>query len=224
MLETEVKTVEGVKTGEVKTDTQTAGKVDARKPTEAGDLDPLLKLLMKRLKRLIRDAGLTLEDVEALQETADRVKELNEKIEKLERQIKALQEQVDEEREKVKGILDELNENEALRQTLEALGIIDRETLNVILKGYGKRARCRIPTKYVVFKGERFNSVSAFLRALADRGLIELPSSKYNPKRYLEAWVKKHGFSIKETATEITIITPDEIDAEEEKPTEEKKA
>ena len=178
----------------------------------------LLSLLMKRLKRLLETSGLTVEDIERLSETTEVIKEKKQKIEELQKQIRQIEEEINKEKEKINDVISELRDNQNLRLALISLDLVGEDELKLIIGDIYKRdkkTKTKRSKKYLIFEGERFNSITAFLETLQKKGLIELPNSKYNPKRYLESWVKQNGYTITETETEITINTPKQEEKED---------
>jgi len=171
----------------------------------------LLELLTKRLKRLLKTANLTLDDINDLMEVSEVIKEKKQKIEELQKQIRQIEEEINKEKEKINDVISELRENNNLRLALISLDLLNEDELKLIIGDIYKRdkkTKTKRSKKYLIFEGERFNSITAFLETLQKKGLIELPNSKYNPKRYLESWAKQNGYTITETETEITINAP----------------
>jgi len=224
MVETEVKPFSGVDQKETKTtidNYEKKGKEDIKKlhskpiATKSEDIRDietfdkrLLNLLLKRLKRLLESADLTIDDINALMEVSETIKEKKAQIEELQEKIRKIQEEIEKEKEKVKDTIETLRDNENLRLALISLDLLDEEALKLIIGDIYKKETKRgtkKARKYLIFEGERFNSITAFLETLQKKGLIELPESKYNPKRYLESWAKQNGYIIEETETEIMI-------------------
>jgi len=245
MVETEVKPFSGVDQKETKTtidNYEKKGKEDIKKlhskpiTTKSEDIKELetvdkrlLSLLLKRLKKLLESADITLEDIERLQRTSEVIKEKKQKMDELEEKIKKIRGEIEREKEKIGDIIYTLRENESLRLTLISLDLLDEEALKLIIgEIYNPRKTQKGGKKYVEFESLRFDSITAFLKFLKKKGLIELPNSKYNPKRYLESWVNQNGYTIREEGDIIFIEKPkakEEPQKEEDnKPKEDNKA
>ena len=243
MVETEVKTQPTIlETAQVDKRQEDKGKEDIKKlhsrqiATKSEDIkeletvdNRLLSLLLKRLKRLLESADITLEDIERLQKTSEVIKEKKQKIDELEEKIKKIRGEIEREKEKIGDIIDTLRENESLRLTLISLELLTEEELKLIIGDiYNPKKTQKASKKYVEFESLRFDSITAFLKFLKKKGLIELPNSKYNSRRYLESWVNQNGYTIREEGDVIFIEKPkakEESQKEEDnKPKEDNKA
>jgi len=185
-------------------------QTQTQKETAKVDIDnQLLDLLLQNLKTMLEAANLTLEDINKLKQTSDVIKEKKTKIEELEKQIDAIKEEIAKEKEKVEYTISTLQSADNLRLTLIGLGVLDDEVLKLVIgdiyKGKKKKTKTKKKVKYVIFEGERFNSITAFLESLQNQNIIKLPESNYNPRRYLESWAKQSGYTIEETETELTL-------------------
>ena len=165
----------------------------------------LLDLLVNNLQQQLNAANLTLEDLQKLKETADKIKEKKDQIEELQKQMDKLKEDIRQIKEPIEPIIGTLRDADGIRLTLIGLGLLDEETLKLIIGHIYNGKKRNNGKKYVIFEGERFNSITAFLQTLQKNGVITLPESKYNPRRYLESWAKQNNYTIKETKTEIII-------------------
>ena len=181
----------------------------------------LLNLLINNLQQQLNAANLTLEDLQKLKDTADKIKEKKDKIEELQKQIDKIKEEIRQLKEPIEPIIGTLRDADGLRLTLIGLGLLEEETLKLIIGNIYNGKKRNNGKKYVIFEGERFNSITAFLETLQKNGIITLPESKYNPSRYLESWAKQNGYTIEETKTEIYIKKPK---SESSKETETEKA
>jgi len=175
--------------------------------SEMAEKNGLVELLVKNLEQQLKAAEISLEDLQKLQETAKEIKKRKERIEDLMAEVEELKEQIEELKAEVEPVAGVLRDADNLRLALIGLGLLDEETLKIIIGPiYKKNTNTRNGSgKRTVFKGQVFNSANALVKELAKQGLIEVPKSSYSAVRLLKSWAKKNGYKVTETETELVI-------------------
>jgi len=162
----------------------------------------LMDLVVKNLGRQLKNAGITLEDLEKVNETAwqvrekrGKIKELQEKIERLKFERNILNAEIQELTEPVKPIVDTINSNDGLRLVLIGLGLISEEAIRQFSNGFYKKGQRNGKGRKVIYKGKEYQSANALAKELAEQGELRLPKSSYNAVRLLKRWANKEGLS-----------------------------
>jgi len=157
----------------------------------------LVGVLVESLQRQIEASGLSLEDLQRLRETAERIRERKEQIEELRRQIRELEEQIRELREEIEPIAGVLRDASNLRLVLVGLGLLDEETLRIVIGDTYKPKRPNNGKgKRVIYQGREYPSANALVKELAEQGEIRIPQSSYSAVRLLKSWANRKGLTI----------------------------
>jgi len=166
----------------------------------------LMDLVVKNLEQQLKAAEINLEDLQKLQETAKEIKERKDRIEDLMVEVEELKEQIEELKAEVEPVAGVLRDADNLRLALIGLGLLDEESLKIVIGPiYKKSTGRRAGGKKTIFKGQVFNSANQLVKTLAEQGLIETPKSSYSAVRLLKRWAKKNGYKVTETETELII-------------------
>ena len=174
--------------------------------SEMAEKNGLVELLVKNLEQQLKAAEISLEDLQKLQETAKEIKKRKERIEDLMAEVEELKEQIEELKAEVEPVASVLRDADNLRLALIGLGLLDEETLKIIIGPiYKKNTKRAGGGKRTVFKGQVFNSANQLVKTLAEQGLIEIPKSSYSAVRLLKSWARKNGYKVTETETELII-------------------
>ena len=175
----------------------------------------LMDLVVENLGRQLKNAGITPEDLEKVNEIAwqvrekrGKIKELQEEIERLKTEIAILNAEIQELTEPVKPIVDTINSTDSLRLVLIGLGLISEEAIRQFTNGFykkGKRNGKGRNGRKVIFQGKEYKSANALAKELAEQGKLRLPKSSYNAVRLLKRWAAREGLSFIERDETILI-------------------
>jgi len=156
----------------------------------------LLELVVKNLEKQLEAAGITVEDLQKINEIAEQVKEKREKIRELQEEIERLKAEIEEITAPIRHVVDTINSADNLRLTLIGLGLISEETLRQFVNGFYKKTSRNGKGKKVIYKGKEYTSANALVRELAEQGEIKIPQSSYSAVRLLRRWARNKGLNI----------------------------
>ena len=171
----------------------------------------LKDLVVKNLEQQLETAGISIEDLEKVNETAwqvrekkGKIKELQEEIGRLKTEIAILNAEIQELTEPVKPVIDTINNTDSLRLVLIGLGLISEEAIRQFTNGFYKGKRNGKGRK-VIYKGKEYQSANALAKELAEQGKLRLPKSSYNAVKLLKRWADREGLSFIERDETILI-------------------
>ena len=172
----------------------------------------LMDLVVKNLGRQLKNAGITPEDLEKVNEIAwqirekrGKIKELQEEIGRLKTEIAILNAEIQELTEPVKPVIDTINDNNRLRLVLIGLGLLEEETIRQFTNGFYKKGKRNGKGRKVIYKGKEYQSANALAKELAEQGKLRLPRSSYNAVRLLKRWADREGLTFVERDETILI-------------------